>query len=159
MPFKRKRAVWHIACYNSSMKIAMPIWNNRISPVFDVAKRLILFDVEGGDILNREEIELYASPIDKIRTLTDSDVSILICGAISGPLMMQIRHAGVEVLCNICGPADDVTDAFLKGRLDSERYIMPGCCGRRRRFRSCHNRMQKIIRKDVQDEDSGYSTR
>jgi predicted Fe-Mo cluster-binding NifX family protein len=124
------------------MKIAIPIWNERISPVFDVAQKLAIMTVEAGDVSYCEEKELGATPYEKIRILKESNVSLLICGAISGPLMMQIRCAGIEVVFDICGPVSEVVEAFLADQLGTERFMMPGCCRRRRRFRGCGRRMQ-----------------
>jgi predicted Fe-Mo cluster-binding NifX family protein len=130
------------------MNIAIPIWNERISPVFDVAQRLVLLTIENEQIIMREEKELGVTPLEKVRLLNNAEVSILICGAISEPLAMQIRQAGVEVICDICGPVSEVAEAYLTGRLVSGRFLMPGCC-RRRRFRSCRRQVQeRILRED-----------
>jgi hypothetical protein len=32
----------------SIMKVAIIVWNNRISPVFDVARNIIVLDIAGG---------------------------------------------------------------------------------------------------------------
>jgi len=35
------------------MIIALPVWEDRISPVFDVAAMILLAEIENGDVLNR----------------------------------------------------------------------------------------------------------
>jgi len=119
------------------MKIALPIWNQRVSPVFDAAQRLVVIRVEEGRFFDRQERDLALMPLDKVRALTQAEVSVLICGAISSPLAMQIHQAGVNVVGNICGLVDQVVEAFLCGKLNSRQFLMPGCCRQRRRFRAC----------------------
>jgi predicted Fe-Mo cluster-binding NifX family protein len=62
-------------------------------------------------------------------------VDALICGAISWPLELALTSAGIEVIAQTCGDVDEVLEAFLAGQLEQEKFLMPGCCGRRRRFR------------------------
>jgi predicted Fe-Mo cluster-binding NifX family protein len=119
------------------MKIAIPIWNERISPVFDVARRLLLLTIENNEIVNREEKILGSMTMERVQLLTDVSVNVLICGAISDSLAMQIRETGVNVILNICGSVEEIVNAFLTDRLDSECFMMPGCCQRRRRFHGC----------------------
>ena len=40
------------------MKVAIPTWNGRVSPVLDVASRLLVVEIEGGAELARSEVEL-----------------------------------------------------------------------------------------------------
>ncbi len=40
------------------MKVALAVWNGRISPVFDVSQRLIVLDVENDAVVERSEESL-----------------------------------------------------------------------------------------------------
>lgn len=37
------------------MKIASPVWQGRISPVFDSSRRILLLEVDAGRVLARSE--------------------------------------------------------------------------------------------------------
>ena len=118
------------------MRVAIPISDGRISPVFDAARRLVLVDVESGREFRRtakvlEEPELAP----RARRVAELGVDVLICGAISRPLEAMLLSAGVEVVPQTCGEAEDVLRAFMSGRLTEQAFLMPGCCGGRRRFR------------------------
>jgi len=102
----------------------------------------LLLEIENGQIVSREEKYLGSMPMERVLVLSDADVEVLICGAISGPLARRIQQCGIEVICDICGDVTDVADAYLKGVLESERFIMPGCCRRRRGFRVCRRRVE-----------------
>lgn len=117
------------------MKIAMPIWQDRISPVFDAATRLLLADAGDGVIRNRSEAALTTeNPVGRTQELRGRGVEVLICGAISRPLESLLRAAGIEVVPQVCGTVEEILEAYLRGGIGDDRYRMPGCC-RRRQFR------------------------
>ena len=111
----------------------MPVWAGRISPVFDVAGRLLLVDFDNGVEVGREEEALdQRDPSGRVRRLAQLGPDVLICGAISRPLELMLMAAGVQVIPQTCGPVDAVLQAFATGRMDPQTFLMPGCFGRRR---------------------------
>jgi len=44
------------------MRLAIPTWNDRVSPVFDTASRLVLVDVEQGTEQGRRVVQAGADP-------------------------------------------------------------------------------------------------
>ncbi len=113
------------------MRVAIAIWNDRISPVFDTSSRLVLIDVEDGKERGRRFIEVGtdSSPTHRARRLTELEVDVLICGAISRPLAEMVSTSGVMVIPWVSGPVEGVLRAYLMNRL-SARWRMPGCRGR-----------------------------
>jgi len=123
------------------MRIAIPIADDRVSPVFDVARRLLVVDAEQGAEAGRNEQALEEEPLAlRARRVAELGVNVLICGAISRPLEAMLMAAGVEVIPQTCGRADEVLGTFLSGQLVGDVFVMPGCCGRRRRFRGRRRR-------------------
>ena len=115
------------------MRVAIPISDGRISPVFDAARRLVLVDIESGREVRRttqvvEELELAP----RARRVAELGADVLICGAISRPLEAMLLSADVEVVPQTCGQAEDVLQAFVSGQLTERAFLVPGCCGRRR---------------------------
>jgi len=118
------------------MRIAIPIADDRISPVFDVAQRLLVVEVEQGSEVSRTDVALAEqAPELRAKRVAGQRVDVLICGAISWPLQSMLVSAGVEVIPQTCGQVDEVLRTFLSGQLVGDAFVMPGCCGRRRRFR------------------------
>ncbi len=118
------------------MRTAIPISDGRISPVFDVARRLLLVDIENEREVRRteealEEPELAA----RARRVAELGADTLVCGAISRPLESMLLSTGVEVIPQTCGPVEDVLRAFISGQLTEQAFVIPGCCGHRRRLR------------------------
>jgi len=111
------------------------VWSGRVSPVFDVAKSLLLVSVDGQEPVGREVQPI--EPLDlpgRARRVTELGVDVLICGAISRPLESLLVATGVRVLPQTCGPVEEVLEAFLTGQLKDGAFLMPGCCDRRRRL-------------------------
>ncbi len=118
------------------MRTAIPIADGRISPVFDVARRLLVVDVENKREIRRAEEVLEESELAaRARRVAELGVGVLICGAISRPLEAMLLSAGVEVISQTCGPVEDVLRTFVSGQLSEQAFVIPGCCGHRRRFR------------------------
>ena len=117
------------------MRLALPVHNGRISPVFDVAARLLVVDVNGEEIAVHEEVELSSEDLaTRADEVARRGVDTLICAGISAPMAMALQTAGVQVIPQTCGPAEAVAQAFAAHQLTEQNFLMPGCCGRRRRF-------------------------
>jgi predicted Fe-Mo cluster-binding NifX family protein len=119
------------------MKVAVPVWQGRVSPVFDVAGQLLLVELVEGVVVGRREYPLPdAEPERRAAQLSELQVETLICGAISQALEALLTENGIRVHGRVCGSVDDVLKAFVAGTLGDAQYAMPGCCGQqRRRFR------------------------
>ena len=66
------------------MKVALTVWENRISPVFDSANMLLVAEIEDDKILKRGYERLNPElPAYFINTMSRLGISTMICGAIS----------------------------------------------------------------------------
>jgi len=110
------------------MKIAIPIWGNSVSTVFDFANRLMMIDVEAGQIKERSEIKFIENTIiSKAAKLRELGVHVLLCGAISRPLENMVGASGIKVIPFVRGAVDEVIKAYFDGRLLDVRFVLPGC--------------------------------
>jgi predicted Fe-Mo cluster-binding NifX family protein len=111
------------------MKLAIPVWNDRVSPVFDTATCLMVLDILQGVEQGRQLVEIVqaALPTQRVRRLAELEVHVLVCGAISRPLAELVSSAGLVIIPWVSGPLDDVVQAYLADRLSHPRWQMPGC--------------------------------
>jgi len=118
------------------MKIAIPIYKDSISNVFDFAHRLLLVDIENGREADRSEVALESQLLpQRTGQLKDLGIDVLICGAISRTLANMVITSGIHVLPYVTGSIDDVLQAYLTGQLVKPEFSMPGCWpGARRGF-------------------------
>jgi predicted Fe-Mo cluster-binding NifX family protein len=121
------------------MKVALPVWQGRLSSVFDFAHKLLVVEFEKGREKSRQEIILVEqNGPNRAATLKQLGVSVLICGAISRPLAEMINGSGIQVLPFVKGSAEQIMNAYKTGQLSQPQYILPGFWhGARRGFRRC----------------------
>jgi len=119
------------------MKVAVPDWQGRVSPVFDVAEQVLLVDLDReNDGSRRMESLGTTAPHDRAQRLAELGVNVLVCGAISWLLEALLASSGIRVVPLICGEVEEVVRAFRDGTLENERFAMPGCCRKRRQARN-----------------------
>jgi predicted Fe-Mo cluster-binding NifX family protein len=118
------------------MIVAASIFEGRISPLFDVARHILLVEVEkNGELARRQSVIEKTEPVARAKCIVKLGVNVLICGAISRQLEALLASNGVGLIPNTCGPVEDVLGAFIKEQFTEQAFLMPGCCGQRRRFR------------------------
>ena len=116
------------------MNVALAIWNGRISPVFDVARQVLMLEVEDGRVMARHEETLPGDGMQaQSARLADLRAEVLICGAISQPMATTLATNGVCVIPFTAGMIDEVVAAWLAGTLPNPVLSMPGCRGQHRR--------------------------
>lgn len=115
------------------MLVAIPVWQGRVSPVFDVAGQVVLVEFDGAEERSRREEALGAEgPERRAGRLAEFGVNTLICGAVSRPLESLLAARQIRVISQICGRVDEIVEAFRAGALQDPRYAMPGCAVPRR---------------------------
>lgn len=123
------------------MKVAVTIWEGRISPVFDACREVRVLSVEARKITS-ETLEVFDgnAPEDRIERLNRLGVEVLVCGAISEPLQAMLLERGIDVIGFVAGDADEVVKAFLSRTLPNHSMAMPGCFAKRKRHRRRRHR-------------------
>jgi predicted Fe-Mo cluster-binding NifX family protein len=110
------------------MRIAVPIWEEKVSPVLDTATRLLITESETQKKGSRFEVFLIKKDISQrcsfIRKL---EIDVLICGAVSRLFSETLKASGIKIISGISGPAEDVLEAYLNGNLLQPKFLMPGC--------------------------------
>ena len=119
------------------MKIAIPVFQTKISPRFDSTQGFILLHIENSSVLEREELTTKGWPVSaKLKQLVDLGVDMLICGGIDVKSMQHLNSNGIQVYSWITGQVDDAIACFLRRGLESGTIL--GNDGRRKgRWRFC----------------------
>jgi predicted Fe-Mo cluster-binding NifX family protein len=109
------------------VRIAIPIWNERISPVLDSCARLVVFDVVENKVVDRKEAYLGAlSVFERSSLMKKLDIEVVICGAVSEVFCQALESNLIYMVCGITGDVEQALDAFLGNRLNDPRFRMPG---------------------------------
>jgi len=116
------------------MKMALTVWGNRISPVFDAAHMLLVVEIENTEIINKRYEPFYPElPTRLAVRLAEMNVVVLICGAISEMPANIIETNGIKLIPFITGDAHEVIDAYVKDVPFMPTFLMPGCSHKRHR--------------------------
>lgn len=116
------------------MKIALTVWEDRISPVFDVANKLLVVDIAQRLVQNSHLLEMEPGGLPRIvDTLNRMEIKVLICGAISQVPANIISTGGIKLIPFISGKTDHILAAYIKGKPIMPAFAMPGVKRRRRR--------------------------
>jgi predicted Fe-Mo cluster-binding NifX family protein len=130
-----------------TQRIAVTVWNGRVSPVFDTAREMLLVDLSDGTETARHLAALGGvCPAERTARLRELGVSTVICGAVSRPMAAWCATEGIRLVPFTAGDADEVIAAWIAGLLPDDGFRMPGChgqgrgrgCGRRQRRQKRH---------------------
>jgi len=114
--------------------IALAAWKNRISPVFDSSRVVLIMQVENVTEISRRYVTLKASdPASRAIELSEFGVQVLICGAISQSFAIAIESMGIHIIPFVAGDINAVIGSYLEGEVLHSDFQMPGCGGKRRR--------------------------
>jgi predicted Fe-Mo cluster-binding NifX family protein len=110
------------------MKIALSVWKDYISTVFDTADQLLVLEIDVKDSPKRSTVKLNAADVvGRANQIKEKQIEVLICGAISRPLEASLVSLGIQVYPFVRGSVTDVLAAFQNGSLDHAIFAMPGC--------------------------------
>ncbi len=109
-------------------RVAITVWEGRISPVFDVCREIQLVTVAAAHVVASRKEELGSlSAQDKVERLAALGAQTLVCGAISVPLREALCVRGIEVIDFVAGEVAAVVAALLRHALPNPKLVMPGC--------------------------------
>ena len=109
------------------MRIAVSIWEDKVSPVLDTATRLLI--IERGSQREESRFEVYLIQQDisqRCFFIRGLELDVLICGAVSRRFSGMLSASGIQIISGISGPAEDVLEAYIQGNLFQSRFLMPG---------------------------------
>ncbi len=117
------------------MRIAIPVWDDKISPVLDTASKLLIVEVEDKAESSRFEIFMDEHEITRrCLRIRGMNVDLLICGAVSQPFFRLLTAAGIHIVRDISGHPEDVLNAYLNNKVLPPEFSMPGCNRKRKKM-------------------------
>ena len=108
------------------MKIAIPVWNDRVSPIFDVARTIRVVDLDTDQDLVVADSTYSLERGRPTSTLDALGVDLLVCSAISPAVESAVWVLGVEVISDICGSPNEIVQALAAGDVELSRFRSPG---------------------------------
>jgi predicted Fe-Mo cluster-binding NifX family protein len=91
------------------MKVAIPLFKDRISPRFDVCPEIWIVELNNGKVVNEERWAIETFNLQRrLDQLTSKKVDKVICGGIDSFCVDHLRSMGIDVLHNVAGEAGEV---------------------------------------------------
>jgi predicted Fe-Mo cluster-binding NifX family protein len=110
------------------MKVAIPVYGDCVSNVFDFAHKLLLVDIQNGKETQRCEEKLESLSLSqRAEKLKNLEVDVLLCGAVSQLLANMVTRSGIEVFPYVTGNTENVLSAYMAEQLIRPEFCMPGC--------------------------------
>ena len=108
-------------------RIAIPVWADHICVVLDFAQSILVIEVEGARERSRQTYSCPSAPPVCLATrLYELGVQVVICGALSYPLMVILQRYDIRVIPYVQGHVDEIFKAFLDGTLSQPQFRLPG---------------------------------
>ncbi len=118
------------------MRIAVPVWDGRLSPLLDTAMMLRVYETDNTRVLSTHDYTVGNSGSRLAETIGEL-ADVIICGALSGELETNLTSRGIRVHPWAMGGCDEVVESFLTGGIENCEYSMPGCRRGRGRGGGC----------------------
>ena len=104
----------------NTMRIAVTAFDSVVSPLFDTAQRLELYEVVDREIRRIENLSLVGLSLERrMALLSEHKAQVLVCGAINGHCHHSLIQRGYQVHPWVSGEVEEVMD-FLAARYGSE---------------------------------------
>ena len=117
------------------MKVALTVWENRISPVFDSTRMLLIVDTGSRGMADKQYVPFDCdSPFSRAAKLDDLGAGVLICGAISSSFADLIEARNIRIIPFIAGEVNEVVEAYLAGTPVIEKFRIPGHAARQHEY-------------------------
>ena len=100
------------------MKLAMPVFNSKISPRFDQAQGFVLMETEGSRVVSKERMSTPEWSVTAImKQLVNLGIDTLICGGIDRASMQYLSFHSIKVYSWVTGEVDDAVTCFLDNKM------------------------------------------
>ena len=109
------------------IRIAIPIFRKRVSPIIDNCTRLLVIDFDQDVEISRQALPLEKFSIaERFNLVKKMGVHVIICCAISEVMARMIQGTDIQLICGIVGDVDKVLAAYFNNHLDDASFLMPG---------------------------------
>lgn len=108
-------------------RVAIPVFESRVSPVLDSCRRMVIVDIEDGCEIRRQEIVFEKmSRHERIEIFVRWGVRKIICAGISDVMCRFLAGKNIAIISGIAGEIEKIINAYICKRLDDQCFVMPG---------------------------------
>lgn len=102
------------------IKIAMPVFGDRISNRLDCAENIQVTEIKNNKIVKQEVVKMYNdNQLEKINLLIQINPDTVICDGITEICNIKLAEKNINVIPWIQGNSKDIINKYLTGKLYS----------------------------------------
>ena len=108
-------------------RVAIPVFESRVSPVLDSCQRMVVVDIEKGCEIRRQELNLNKMSIhERIEVMARWGIRKIICAGVSDVMCRFLAGKNISLVSGIAGELEKIINAYICDRLDDTCFMMPG---------------------------------
>ena len=108
-------------------RVAIPVFESRVSPVLDSCRRMVIIDIDGDCEVGRQEVFFEKmSSLERIEIIARWGIGKIICAGVSDVMCRFLAGKNIAVISGIAGELEKIINAYICNRLDDQCFIMPG---------------------------------
>jgi predicted Fe-Mo cluster-binding NifX family protein len=108
-------------------RVAIPVFESRVSPVLDSCQRIVVVDFENGREIRRQELSLEKMSVhERIEVMVRWGIRKVICAGVSDVMCRFLAGKNIALVSGIAGEIEKIINAYICNRLDDACFIMPG---------------------------------
>ena len=108
-------------------RVAIPVFESRVSPVLDSCHRMVVVDIEKGREIRRRELSLEKMSVyERIEVISRWGIRKIICAGVSDVMCRFLAGKNIVLVNGIAGEIEKIINAYICNRLDNACFVMPG---------------------------------
>ncbi|MGD9285720.1 MAG: hypothetical protein PVG68_18760 [Desulfobacterales bacterium] len=108
-------------------RVAIPVFESRVSPVLDSCQHMVVVDIEKGCEIRRQELNLDKMSIhERIEVMARWGIRKIICAGVSDIMCRFLAGKNIALVSGIAGELEKIINAYICNRLDDACFMMPG---------------------------------
>ena len=108
-------------------RVAIPVYESRVSPVLDTCIRMLVVDIDGGIEHKRSEVILeHMTAYERSEILLCLGIGKIICAGVSDLMYRLLRSRKIELINGIAGEVEKIIHAYCCGNIGDSCFCMPG---------------------------------
>ncbi|MBT8365645.1 MAG: NifB/NifX family molybdenum-iron cluster-binding protein [Deltaproteobacteria bacterium] len=108
-------------------RVAIPVFESRVSPVLDSCQRMMVIDIEDGREIHRQELSFEKMSIhERIEVIARWGIRKIICAGISEVMCKFLAGKNIALVSGIAGEFEKIINAYICDHLNDACFVMPG---------------------------------
>ena len=100
----------------NKIKVAIPVFGTQVSPRCDCTPEMLFLEFENGVVVSRRTTAMEGmTPHQRIRTISASGATLLVCGAMPGFYSRMVDSLGIQIIHAEGVAIDVLIERIVKG--------------------------------------------